>query len=58
MADEDDRVFYDTALESQAYLITGNSRDFPAKSFVVSPAQFLSIYRKNWNKDNKGNILI
>ena len=44
IADEDDRVFYDTAVESQAYLITGNIRHFPSEKFIVSPAQFLSIF--------------
>ena len=46
MADEDDRVFYDTALDAQAYLITGNSRHFPTKPFIVSPAKFLTFYRE------------
>ena len=44
MIDEDDRIFYDTAVEAQAYLITGNVRHFPSDSFIVSPAQFLSIF--------------
>ena len=45
LIDEDDRIFYNTALEAQAYLITGNTRHFPPKTFIVSPAQFLDIYR-------------
>ena len=44
IVDEDDRVFYDTAVEAQAYLITGNIRHFPLEKFVVSPTQFLSIF--------------
>ena len=44
IADEDDRVFYDTAVESQAYLITGNIRHFPPEKFIVTPVQFLSFY--------------
>ena len=39
--DEDDRIFYDTAVSSQAYLITGNVKHFPRDSFILSPAQFL-----------------
>ena len=46
MADEDDRIFYDTALDAQAYLITGNLRHFPTKPFIVSPIKFLTIYRE------------
>jgi len=40
---EDDRIFYDAAVEAAAYLITGNIRHFPKEPFVVSPAQFLLI---------------
>ena len=45
LTDEDDRVFYDAAVEAGAYLITGNIRHFPPAAFVVMPAQFLGIYR-------------
>jgi putative PIN family toxin of toxin-antitoxin system len=40
---EDDRIFYDAAVEAMAYLITGNIRHFPKESFIVTPAQFLAI---------------
>ena len=43
-ANEDDRIFYDAAAEAQAYLVTGNIRHFPAESFIVTPARFLTIY--------------
>ena len=46
MADKDDQIFYDVAIEAQAYLITGNIRHFPSKPFVVSPAHFLALYQK------------
>ena len=46
MLDEDDQVFYDTALQTRSYLVTGNKRHFPKKAFIVSPAQFLSLYQK------------
>ena len=45
MPDEDDRVFYDTAVKAGAYLITGNKKHFPLKPFVVSPADFLRVYQ-------------
>jgi putative PIN family toxin of toxin-antitoxin system len=41
--DDDDRIFYDAAVEAEAYLITGNMRHFPKKSFIITPAQFLMI---------------
>ena len=37
MPDEDDRVFYDTAKESGAILVTGNTKHFPAESFIMTP---------------------
>jgi predicted nucleic acid-binding protein len=40
---EDDRIFYDAAVEAMAYLITGNIRHFPKDSFIITPAQFLTI---------------
>jgi len=40
---EDDRIFYDVAVEAMAYLITGNIRHFPKESFVTTPAQFLTV---------------
>ena len=43
---EDDRIFYETAVDAHAYLITGNMRHFPKDSFVISPAQFLVIFNK------------
>jgi len=40
---EDDRIFYDAAVEADAYLITGNIKHFPKESFIITPAQFLAI---------------
>jgi len=40
---KDDRIFYDAAVKATAYLITGNIRHFPKESFIVTPAQFLTI---------------
>ena len=41
MPDEDDRIFYDTAKESGAFLITGNRRHYPDESFIMTPSDFL-----------------
>ena len=46
MNDEDDRVFFDTAVKTDAYLITGNGKHFPQKPFIVSPVEFLKIYQE------------
>ena len=44
LPDEDDRVFYDTAKESGAILITGNTKHYPTEPFIMTPAGFLSAY--------------
>jgi putative PIN family toxin of toxin-antitoxin system len=41
MPDEDDRIFYDAAKSSGAYLITGNTRHYPSESFILTPTEFL-----------------
>ena len=45
--DQDDIVFYEIALtgkkEKETYLITGNKKHFPVKSFVVTPKEMLDI---------------
>jgi putative PIN family toxin of toxin-antitoxin system len=45
MPDESDRKFYDVAVFSRAYLITGNIRHFPEAPFVTNPARFLDMFR-------------
>jgi len=47
LIDEDDRIFYDTAKESGAILITGNTKHFPNEAFVMTPAQFINMYDNN-----------
>jgi len=42
---EDDRVFYDVAKSSDAFLITGNLKHYPHESFIVAPAGFLKMYQ-------------
>ena len=44
MSDESDRIFYDTALESGAILITGNIKHYPTEPFVMSPASFIKTF--------------
>ena len=45
--DPDDVVFYEITLtakkDADAWLITGNKKHFPAKTFVVSPREMLDI---------------
>ena len=45
LPDSDDVVFYQVVMEGRktenSFLVTGNKRHFPAKDFVVSPAEFL-----------------
>jgi len=45
MPDEDDRVFYDAAKRSGAYLVTGNKRHYPNEPFIFTPAEFLVLRR-------------
>ena len=44
--DPKDVVFYEVALSKEdAYLVTGNTKHFPKKPIVVTPAEFLEILR-------------
>lgn len=50
LPDEDDLVFYEVVMEKQdedAYLITGNIRHFPERSFIVTPAEMMAILEKS-----------
>jgi putative PIN family toxin of toxin-antitoxin system len=51
LPDPKDRVFYEVVMEERksedAYLVTGNSKHFPAKPFVVTPRQMLDIILDN-----------
>ena len=40
MEDESDRIFHDTAQEVNAWLITGNTKHYPNKDFIVTPSAF------------------
>ena len=46
--DKDDVVFYEVTLsqlkkDEHTYLVTGNLKHFPMKSFVVTPREFVEI---------------
>ncbi len=49
-----DKVFYEVTMEARketdAYLITGNSRHFPVKPFIVTPRQMLDIILSESNE--------
>ncbi len=52
MPDLSDAIFFEVALGAQkftdsAYLVTGNSKHFPVKPFVVTPREMLEILEKN-----------
>ncbi|MDE7403183.1 MAG: putative toxin-antitoxin system toxin component, PIN family [Muribaculaceae bacterium] len=45
--DEDDIVFYEIALSIEdTYLVTGITKHFPVKPYVVTPTQMVEILRK------------
>jgi putative PIN family toxin of toxin-antitoxin system len=39
--DETDRIFYEVAETSGAFLVTGNLKHYPAEPFIMSPAGFI-----------------
>ena len=46
--DPKDVVFYEVALsKDDAYLVTGNTKDFPKTPIVVTPAQMIEILKEN-----------
>ncbi len=46
--DEDDAMFYEVALSKEsAYVVTGNSKHFPKKPIVVTPAEMIKILEDN-----------
>ena len=44
LPDESDRIFYDTAKEVNAYLITGNLKHYPEEPHILTPARFIEIF--------------
>ena len=56
MPDPKDIVFYEVALSVEdSYLVTGNTKHFPKKPFVVTPAEMLQIIYEM--KSPKNDIL-
>lgn len=54
--DPKDIVFYEVALSVDgAFLVTGNTRHFPKKPYVVTPAEMLQIIREM--KSPKSSVL-
>lgn len=51
LPDPDDAVFYEVVMTAQetadSYLITGNTKHFPVKPFIVTPREMLDIIQKN-----------
>lgn len=46
--DEADKKFYEVFKTSEAdYLITGNKKHFPKDSAIVTPREFIEIYKSN-----------
>jgi putative PIN family toxin of toxin-antitoxin system len=45
LPDEKDRIFYDVAAATGAYLITGNIKHYPTEPFIMLTADFLGMFR-------------
>ena len=57
MPDKSDIVFYRVVMDKRdcdAYLITGNTRHFPEKPFIVTPAEMMRIIRRG-DTENPAN---
>ena len=52
--DKDDIVFYEIVLSARstmdAYLITGNMKHYPVRSYIVTPAQMMDIIERDKTK--------
>lgn len=45
--DQNDIVFYEVSLSKEgSYLVTGNLKHFPQKSFVITPAEMVELLEK------------
>ena len=59
LPDMDDLVFYEVVMEKRdddAYLITGNIKHFPERSFIVTPAEMLTILAHMLDQERKRPI--
>lgn len=49
LVDMDEFIFYEVAMEKRednAYLVTGNQKHYPVKSFIVTPAEMMEILKQ------------
>lgn len=52
LPDMDDLIFYEVVMDKRnddAYLITGNIKHFPVRSYIVTPAEMMEILRDQKN---------
>ena len=58
--DEDDIVFFEIVMSARstmdAYLITGNMKHYPIRSYVVTPAQMMTIIKRDASTKNLDNL--
>ncbi len=54
--DEDDKMFYEVAKTTKAYLVTGNAKHFPGESIVIAPQEFLSIVDNSLSDTGTGEL--
>ena len=59
--DKDDIVFFEIVLSARstmdAYLITGNMKHYPIRSYIVTPAQMIEIIEKDKKSINSSSNL-
>ncbi len=60
LPDPKDVVFYEVVMEGrkeqdEAYLVTGNVKHFPVKSYVVTPKEMLAVMQKSEGGDADAN---
>lgn len=56
LIDEDDVIFYEEAMEKRednAYLVTGNTKHYPIREFIVTPSEMVEILEEIKKKKEK-----
>ena len=56
LIDEDDVIFYEVAMEKRednAYLVTGNTKHYPIREFIVTPSEMVEILEEIKKKKEK-----
>ncbi len=60
LIDKDDVVFFEIVMSARstmdAYLVTGNMKHYPIRSYVVTPSQMIEIIEKDSIKENPNNL--